>query len=417
MRNAGNSPTFVTSRHTAARVAVRSQAGLFVRRFIARDFRAQWPQLSRTAQSMWPSQSARTRMLERKFPKGLIVGGTVGTPVHGGTWVNPEGPDQTVSGGWRVPVTIKLRPWRDLRPSGVIALYRHLDLYLSVASASQRVSIDGEGPASPDAPIIDPARSPSIHVRVPILMYHRVGPYPVPSRWTTNYGYQIEYGLTVPTPQFAGEMQYLSGHGYHAISLPRLADALLYGLPLPSKPVALTFDDGRESPWFHAVPILRRYGFTATFFVCSGFIGQTNQTSNHLNVQRYLTWKQVRQLALSGFWIEDHGQKDINALWGLPIPLLRTEVRQSAQLLVAHTQRPIQFIAYTGALWPYPKASESGPLERSVFTRLAGFGYAGAAVDARMPSTDEWSTQLFQLPRVRVTPGEDLPSFLRSLKG
>lgn len=417
MRNAGASPTFVTSRQTAVRVAVRSQAAVFVHRFIARDFRAQWTQLSRTARGDWPSQSARTRTLERKFPKGLIVGGTVGKPVHGGTWISPDRPDQTVSGGWRVPVTIKLRPGRDLRPSGVFALYRHLDLYLSAASTGQRVSIDGEGPASPDAPIIDLAQSPRIRVRVPILMYHRVGSYPVPYQWTTNYGYQIEYGLTVPTLQFAREMQYLSGHGYHAISLPRLADALLYGLPLPSKPVALTFDDGRESPWFHAVPILRRYGFTATFFVCSGFIGHTNQTSNHLNVQRYLTWKQVRQLALSGFWIEDHGQKDINALWGLPIPLLRTEVRQSAELLVAHTHRPIQFIAYTGALWPYPKASESGPLERSLFARLAGFGYVGAAVDSRMPSTNESSTQLFQLPRIRVTPGEDLPSFLRSLKG
>lgn len=409
---------FTTSiAHRSLRSAVQLQARLFMRRFAAGDFGAEWAQLSQKAKSGWPSRSARTNMLQRKFPKGLVQASRVGAPVRGGPWVGPLGPGEIVTDGWRVPVTVTLERRPSLRPSGVGDLYRRLDLYLSAAPASKRVTIDGEGPASVDAPIIDPARLPSVHVRVPILMYHRIGPYPAPAQWTNTYGYQIEYGLTVPASQFGGEMRYLSSHGYHAISLPRLADALLYRLPLPSHPIVLTFDDGRQSPWFHAVPMLRRYGYTATFFVCSGFVGQTNQTANHLNVQRYLTWKQVMRLAGSGFWIEDHGQKDINALWGLPMPALRTEVQQSARLLAAHTHRPIQFIAYTGALWPYPAASETGPLERALFAHLARFGYAGAAVDARIPSSNESSAQLFQLPRVRVTPGEDVASFARSIRG
>lgn len=385
-----------------------------MRRFKARNFNSEWPQLSRTAKLDWPSRHARAAMLQRKFPKGLILAMSVGTPARGGTWVGPQGPGETVAGVWRVPVTVTLAP--RLRPSGVVALYRRLDLYLSSARRGKRVYIDGEGPASLDAPIIDPTRPPASRVHVPILMYHRVGPYPSPRQWTNNYGYQIEYGLTVPTSQFEEEMRFLSVHGYHAISLPRLADALLYGLPLPAHPVALTFDDGRQSPWFHAVPVLRRYGFTATFFVCSGFVGQTNQTSNHLNVQHYLAWKQITRLARTGFWIEDHGQKDINVLWGLPMPALRVEVEQSAEALTAHTHRPIQFIAYTGALWPYPRASEAGPLQLALFARLSELGYAGAAVDARAPATVESSRQLFQLPRVRVTPGESLTAFVQSLR-
>lgn len=154
----------------------------------------------------------------------------------------------------------------------------------------------------------------------------------------------------------------------------------------------------------------------SNFFVCSGFVGHTNQTSNHLNVQHYLSWNQVARLAETGFWIEDHGQKDINALCGLPTPLLRTEVQQSARMLTARTHRPIQFVAYAGALWSYLQASQAGPLEWSLFARLTGMGYARAAVDARVPSSEEVSTQPFQLPRVRVTPGEALTAFAQSLR-
>lgn len=409
-----SSPPHKTS-HNTVRSTVQRQATLFMQRFTERSFDAQWPQLSPAAKSRWPSRSARTSMLARKFPKGMVLSTSVGTPVCGSTWVPAENPGQSLDGAWRVPVAIKVRPGMDLRPSGVAALYRHFDLYLSTRPYGGHASIDGEGPASLDAPIVTPRRRPSISVHVPILMFHRIGPYPSPKQWTNNYGYEIEYGLTVPTSQFDAEMQYLSGHHYHAISLSRLADALLYGLPLPAHPIALTFDDGRQSTWFHAIPALRHYDFTATFFVCSGFVGQTNQTSNHLNVQHYLNWDQVTRLAKSGFWIEDHGQKDINTLWGSSMPALRIEAQRSAQELSAHTHHPIQFIAYTGALWPYPRASQAGSPERSLFARLADLGYAGAAVDARVPSSEESPTQLFQLPRVRVTPGEHLTAFTRSL--
>jgi peptidoglycan/xylan/chitin deacetylase (PgdA/CDA1 family) len=353
-------------------------------------------------------------MLTQKFGRVAVQFVGVGTPTPGAVWTSQENP-RVSAATWRVPVAVAFREPRQLKPAGVASTYTGLDLYLSLSSPRGRALVVGEGPASIDAPVLTPAQPPNITASVPILMYHLVGPYPSRRQWADDYGYNIEYGLTVSPAQFAGEMAYLAGHGYHAISLTRLADALLYDLPLPTKPVALTFDDGRQSPWFYAVPLLRRYGFTATFFVCSGFAGQTNQTPNHLNVQHYLSWSQVTDLARTGFWIEDHGQKDLNPLWGLPVPELQTEVQRSAQLLTAHTRQPIQFLAYTGALWPYSLASESGPEEWALFAHLAGFGYVGAVVDARIPSAQESSAQVWQLPRVRVSPGESLAGFAASL--
>lgn len=387
-----------------------------MRRFQRHDFAHQWKQLSKIARQSWPSRDARTQMLMRKFGRVKVRSIHLGTPVGGSVWISREDPRVSVTNAWRVPVEISLASSHRLHPAGISSAYVRLDLYLSSPSSRSAARVVGEGPASLDAPIITPAHPPHVRTHVPILMYHLVGPYPVRQEWTNDYGYNIEYGLTVTPGQFAAEMRYLAGKDYHAISFTRLADALLYGLPLPPRPVILTFDDGRQSPWFHALPVLRRYGFTATFFVCSGFVGQTNQTASHLNVQRYLSWKQVTDLSRTGFWIEDHGQKDIEPLWGLPISRLRAEVQASARLLTAHTHQPIQFVAYTGALWPYPEASQSGPEEQALFARLAGLGYVGGTVDARVAASQESSEQIWQLPRVRVEPGETPAEFAASLE-
>jgi peptidoglycan/xylan/chitin deacetylase (PgdA/CDA1 family) len=394
---------------------VKQDAALFVRRFAQHRFATQWRQLAPVARAAWPSRIARATMLTRKFAGISVRSVRVGNPTSGAVWTSQENTRLRVRGVWRVPVTVAFATPGRIQPAGVAAAYARLTLYLTLVAHHQRALVVGEGPTSIDAPLITPLYPANVAVHVPVLMYHLVGPYPRRQQWTDDYGYAIEYGLTVSPAQFAGEMRYLAAHGYTAISLTRLADSLLYGLPLPARSVALTFDDGRLSPWIYAVPALRRYGFTATFFVCSGFVGQTNQTPSHLNVQRYLNWDQVTALARIGFWIEDHGQKDINPLWGLPLPELRTEVQRSARLLTAHTHQSVQFVAYTGALWPYPEASEVGPQEQALFTQLAALGYVGAVTDTRVPSTQETSSQLWQLPRVRVSPGEDLAGFAGSL--
>jgi hypothetical protein len=242
-------------------------------------------------------------------------------------------------------------------------------------------------------------------------MYHRIAPLPRPNQWTNTYGYRIEYGLTVPPEQFDAEITALAAHHQTAISLTYLADALYYNLPLPPHPIVLTFDDGRQSPWTYAIPLLRRYGFTATFFVCSGFVGQVNETANHLNVQHYLTWPQIQQLSRWGFWIEDHGRKDQSVLWNLPLSLLPARVGASAHLLSAHSGQPVQFLAYTGALWPFPHASQAGPAEYALFKQLASLGYVGAVVDARIPSDTISTDHVWQIPRLRVYPGESLAAF------
>src|SRR5688572_17450647 len=74
----------------------------------------------------------------------------------------------------------------------------------------------------------------------------------------------------------------------------------LFGLePIPDRLVVLTFDDSVAS--HHAVvrPILKRYGFGATFFITEGFSFRTNKRD-------YMSWEQIKELHQDGFEIGNH---------------------------------------------------------------------------------------------------------------
>ena len=71
--------------------------------------------------------------------------------------------------------------------------------------------------------------------------------------------------------------------------------------PLPDKLVVLTFDDSVASHYSVVRPILKRFGFGATFFITEGFSFPTNK-------QDYLTWEQIKELHQDGFEIGNHKQ-------------------------------------------------------------------------------------------------------------
>lgn len=69
--------------------------------------------------------------------------------------------------------------------------------------------------------------------------------------------------------------------------------------PIPDQLVVLTFDDSVASQHSIVRPLLKRYGFGATFFITEGFSFRTNKKD-------YLTWNQIRELHDDGFEIGNH---------------------------------------------------------------------------------------------------------------
>lgn len=83
-------------------------------------------------------------------------------------------------------------------------------------------------------------------------------------------------GLTVTPGQFEAHLKYMSEKGFRAVSFQRVKELHDAGRPLPPKTVILTFDDAFLNFRTYALPLLIKYGFSATLFVPVGHMGKTN---------------------------------------------------------------------------------------------------------------------------------------------
>jgi len=171
--------------------------------------------------------------------------------------------------------------------------------------------------------------TPSDRVSVPILIYHSIRPYR-----TTDLGGVRKY---ITTPEALDqEFAYLKAGGYESIGFEDLENRLKSGKALPRKPVIICFDDGPETQYVYALPLLKKYSFIATFFLFTNAVGRKN----------YLSWDQVLQLSADGMQIGCHSmfhpyltqignEKD---LW--------REIAGSKERLEAHLGKPVTAFAY-----------------------------------------------------------------------
>jgi peptidoglycan/xylan/chitin deacetylase (PgdA/CDA1 family) len=110
--------------------------------------------------------------------------------------------------------------------------------------------------------------------------------------------------------------------------------------PIPDKLVVLTFDDSKASHYTVVRPLLKKYGFGATFFVTEGFSFRTNK-------EDYLTWEQIGELNRDGFEIGNH-TRDHKGVSKASLQGLRDQVEAiNAQCARYGIPAPVSF-AYPG---------------------------------------------------------------------
>jgi peptidoglycan/xylan/chitin deacetylase (PgdA/CDA1 family) len=128
---------------------------------------------------------------------------------------------------------------------------------------------------------------------VPILMYHYIDTPPADAD-----RYLLD--LTVTRKNFEQQVKWLKDQGYQSVTPDDLISALWEGKALPKKPVMLTFDDGYANAWYNAFPVLRKAGFSGTFFVVTDWLDQ--------NRRGYLNWPLARIMSHYGMYIENHSR-------------------------------------------------------------------------------------------------------------
>jgi peptidoglycan/xylan/chitin deacetylase (PgdA/CDA1 family) len=170
---------------------------------------------------------------------------------------------------------------------------------------------------------------------VPVLMYHSVGPGTDP--------------LGVSEAELDAHLTYLKEAGFETISLHEMLDHMAGHGSMPANPIVLSFDDGTADAIERALPILRKHGQRATFFIVAGFTAPDGaprrvEQSRH-GPRSYLIWPEVRALRDAGMEIGSH------SVWhprlsSLPKAQVRDEVVESKRMLERGLGQPVEFFAY-----------------------------------------------------------------------
>ena len=132
---------------------------------------------------------------------------------------------------------------------------------------------------------------------------------------------------------------------------------------IPDKLVVLTFDDSAKSHFTVAMPLLKEYGFGATFFITEGFDFKENKRD-------YMTWDEIRQLHEAGFEIGNH-TRDHLGITDQTVGQLAEQLEGIEAQCRAHgIPKPVTF-AWPGNAWT-PAAFEVMKQHGIVFARRGG---------------------------------------------
>ncbi|MFH1858000.1 MAG: polysaccharide deacetylase family protein [Candidatus Omnitrophota bacterium] len=158
---------------------------------------------------------------------------------------------------------------------------------------------------------------------LPILTYHGL----------VQDGVRPDGHYTLSVSQLESHLEHLARRHFRVVSLEEVIK-WLSGEMLPEKSVSLTFDDGLESDYSLTLPILKRHGFSATFFVNPAQLGK----------EGYLTAETLRELNREGMAIGSHGSGHV-FLTRLSTSELEKEVAGSKAELESLLQREVSFFS------------------------------------------------------------------------
>lgn len=204
------------------------------------------------------------------------------------------------------------------------------------------------------------------NTKIPILMYHHLDE-------------QVQNALTVGPAIFERQMQLLKDEGYTTITDHDLELFYQGKKLLPDKPVMITFDDGYQSNYQYAFPVLKKLQMKATIFLITDTI---EHPEKHDSPYPKLSWDQVEEMSASGLIsFQSHtddmhqsieGQRNKGVILG---PVNKETIQQyerrvltdlvlSKNLIEKHTGKPV--ISFS-----YPFGSYSSESEKLVIQ--AGF--------------------------------------------
>jgi peptidoglycan/xylan/chitin deacetylase (PgdA/CDA1 family) len=288
----------------------------------------------------------RRRQLRRR--RALALGGlvavaaavAVAVAVASGGSGGSGGSASTTAGGPRHPVSAKAR---------------------SAASAQRGTA--AAGPTGPPG-----------HEAVPILMYHVIAAPPTGAPFP---------GLYVEPQLFAAQMQALKQAGWHAVTQDQVEAYWRHGVPLGAgKPIVLSFDNGYESQYTQALPVLRRLGWAAV---------ENIQLSGLPPSQGGLLQRQIKGMVAAGWELDTQGFSHADLIT-LDESELHYQVAVARQVVQRRYGVPVNWFCYP-----------SGHYNEEVVAEVKAAGYTGSTTV--VPGWAHPGDDPYRLHRLRVLGG------------
>ncbi len=250
-------------------------------------------------------------------------------------------------------------------------------------SLKRTTSARKPNPSTPVAVASGPAGPPG-HQSVPILMYHVIAPPPAGAPFP---------GLYVPPEELTEQMQALKSAGWHAVTPDAVEAYWRRGIPLgPGKPIILSFDNGYESQYTQALPILRRLGW----------VGEENiQLTGLPPSQGGIGQKEIGELVKAGWELDTQGFSHADLIT-LSASDLHYQVAVSREVIQHRFHVPVNWFCYP-----------SGHYDATVIAAVKAAGYTGSTTV--VPGWAGREDDPYRLPRLRVLGGTSGPELLALL--
>ena len=245
---------------------------------------------------------------------------------------------------------------------------------------------------------------------LPVLMYHSISD-------EVEVGQRPYYQVCTSLQRFRGQMRHLEDNGCRGVTL-SAGLAWLNSRPdsNSARRVAITFDDGFSNFYTDAFPILQHYGFSATMYLPTAFIGQSHQpfkpatrNSQISTDRKCLTWAEVKELHRAGIEFGSHTvhhPKLIDLSW----PEIQSEIQDSKAQIEAGLGGRVRTFAY-----PYAFPQTRRDFVDRFKDLLMAAGYQTCVttqIGRHLPGSDP-----LQIRRLPVNSSDDAQLFQAKLDG
>jgi peptidoglycan/xylan/chitin deacetylase (PgdA/CDA1 family) len=146
---------------------------------------------------------------------------------------------------------------------------------------------------------------------------------------------------------FRRGMARLHENGYRTLSLLEAVDCLRHGRLFPDRSFVITFDDGYQSVYDAALPVLGGHGMCATVFLTVGKTGAAESANRlpSLGGRSMLNWDEIKEMRNFGFSFGAHTLTHPD-LTRLSVDRVEAEICRSKTIIEDAVGLPVACFAY-----------------------------------------------------------------------